>query len=131
MPPLKFRTPTQCQNGHFRWYFWEVTFGIVLERRWSKSPCKCPTHELDQGFNKCGDDQRFTGLLDKNGKEIYEGDILKHHKYGGEHIVEWIADSCGFFVGKESWPLTALCCPNIEVIGNIYQNAERCNDASG
>lgn len=63
---------------------------------------------------------RCTGLSDMKGCDIYEGDVIQHHKYGGNHVVRWIPESTGFFVGEEAWPLTALCCPNIEVIGNIH-----------
>lgn len=76
--PLKFRTPTKCQNGHFRWYFYEVSFGQVFNTRWGdKHPdCNCPTASLDQGFEKCGPDDEFTGMQDTAQKDIYASDVV-------------------------------------------------------
>ena len=76
---------------------------------------------------------QFTGLLDKNGKEIYEGDILKPvnppspKKYN--RVVEFLN---GSFCYSESptrgnrgyWNLTQGKARLFEVIGNIYENPE-------
>lgn len=72
----------------------------------------------------------FTGLKDKNGKEIYECDILKITLYDDEWKTT-VRDYYGtLIVDVEGcdWNTTALSFlddeAEIEVIGNIYENPE-------
>lgn len=97
-------------------------------------------------FHTCikGTESQYTGLKDKNGKEIYEGDVIEGYKGGSNHdlyykgIVEWNKQQCGFVFreGKYIGEFLSLAMEGFEneimlskfeVIGNIYENPELIN----
>lgn len=71
---------------------------------------------------------QYTGLKDKYGKEIYEGDILEFSK-GGIMYVEWNDDFKMFVLvdptgKKASLNICIYATEHIKVIGNIFENKE-------
>ncbi|RZK63919.1 MAG: hypothetical protein EOO95_12340 [Pedobacter sp.] len=77
---------------------------------------------------------QFTGLKDKNGKEIYEGDVVRT-KLGNICLIKW--DKCNEVKHGDYYQYTGFCFHNIrqklnfhfddtecEIIGNIHQNPE-------
>lgn len=90
--------------------------------------------------------QQFTGLKDKNGKEIYEEDILKLSRRVGHlgylekrriywnFLVKWSVDGFSLFSIRKNVerhfglrPFVKQVEPRLEVIGNIYENPELIN----
>ena len=73
---------------------------------------------------------QFTGLKDKNGKEIFEGDIIKNNSFEYIGVVEFSLNSVGFVLHKikDKSILNGvyLYNANVEVIGNIYENPKLC-----
>jgi len=88
---------------------------------------------------------QYTGLKDKNGKEIYEGDILTSSEYpfqdDGEYnyhgVVEWGEEEAAYYLTKHlanknrrgishgiSEMLGQEDMSTFEIIGNIYENPE-------
>ena len=78
---------------------------------------------------------QFTGLIDKNEKEIYEGDIVKCHYFYYESEKEVVGEisfkDMGLWIETDNeddsghllW-ITGLHEESFEVIGNIYENPE-------
>ena len=69
---------------------------------------------------------QFTGLHDKNGKPIFENDIVKHHYHNQVCLVQWSESRSQFELefGEDWYPLWPIDSEHFEVLGNIYENPE-------
>ena len=93
-----------------------------------------PSPRTDRIAMEEGRLMQYTGFKDKNGKEIYEGDIINNmylgfddNQYEGLYKVYWAEGHGGFAIELIKDKYVAFTLENLrscEIVGNIYENPE-------
>lgn len=70
---------------------------------------------------------QFTGLTDKNGKKIWENDIVRNEK-GDIGVVQWFEEHAAFMIWNKTKHYVCYLAENdfskIEIAGNEFDNPE-------
>jgi len=114
MRQIKFRIWDKKEKKIYDNLYLE-TYGVILR------------NEIGVSRHKDLIPMQFTGLQDKAGKDIFEGDLLKHDLWGVSEII-WEHGSFRGTSDKHDITLADHQLQRSRVIGNVYENKNLLED---
>ena len=130
MRTIKFRGKT---HGNGKWYYGSLVYSNEINAAIYFQIGNGLVKTMDWVYVNQKTVGQFTGLLDKNGEWIYEGDILKWEKDGLMYVVRFwhgmfyaSVEECnkGILGGFPLHAFTKYEDRKCEIVGNIYDNPE-------
>ena len=130
-------------NSRFKFRFWHKTLKMMIDDCLIDSSGAC----FRDNYNSCESQEcsvslddfiydissdvivmQWTGLKDRNGLDVYEGDYIKGFDGSVEFEVKWSDEDCAFICENSIKGSGAMTnqeyMMNFSVIGNIYANPE-------
>jgi uncharacterized phage protein (TIGR01671 family) len=143
MRELKFRTWFEDTNEMTKpWTIYDISnkkdpnFGFIRKEPFLAGTGGMAVGGIYLSYDRPHRIMQYTGLKDKNGVDIYEGDIflIDSDCRGGIYIVSWNDKKANFCLFKKGWVINlaqtigTVKYRKPEILGNQYENSELIKD---
>ena len=130
MRKIKYRIWDKRIRRKVKWVDWGIFIGVdgrVYEKHYAEV-VEVPPDKVEITF--------FTGLKDKNNKEVFEGDILEVREHVNPSFVEPIRKNIVImkWVGRKlcfNFDPNSISVCDFRIVGNIYENPKLLREVKG